>query len=68
MASSVLSIGNDKHTIEAAAKAIIDVLKHANDVSSVAALHTLAELARNHQTINISNCTFDAGSKGVSRK
>lgn len=55
---AMLVIGNDKSAIDAAAKAIIEVLKHANDVSSVAAMNALTELARSPQHTTISGCSF----------
>lgn len=60
---ALLIIGNDKDTITVAAKAIIDVLKHSNDVSSVAALNALAELARAPQHTQISNCVFESNAR-----
>lgn len=64
----MLVIGNDKGTIEAASKAIVDVLKVANDVSSVAAMQALIELARAPQHTNVSNCVFTSDPKKRKRK
>lgn len=56
---AMIYVGNSPGTLKAAADAIVVVLKAAGtEAVSIAAMHTLAELARAPHSTNITNCTL----------
>lgn len=55
----MLSIGTSLATVEAAAKAIIDVLKVAGtEATSIAAMKALSKIAKSPMSATVSNCIF----------
>jgi hypothetical protein len=66
---ALLIIGNQPHTIEAAATAIVKVLGAApTEAAQVAAVHCLGELARAPANTSISGCNFTSEQPVAGRK
>lgn len=69
MNQAMLIIGGQPGTIREARDAIVEVLKAAGtEAASVAAMHTLAELARAPTHTNISGCSFESNPKPMKRR